>query len=357
MRACGESFRSSGLSLKRFNHSRFGLLKSRQGRKRRNVAQAMSKVFTDQYNGRLLAFWQDDDGVAFYDPGNFTGAERYHIPFTKMNFGDTQYSDAQSAQFEDIVNRVWRYRKAFVPFTRETTRISKMKPGRYHPRIWRGLYNVKDPFPNKDLFSPIDIYGYVYTQSVVAAESLLTQLQEFFRNIEPAAGNLQSYGHRSRELLILVCTEIEAAWRAILEGNLKEKKGRYTTKDYVKLKAPLRLSEWTVQLENYPNLGTFSPYKDWQDDSPTQTIKWYDAYNACKHDREGCFAEANLDQLLNAMAALVVLLAAQWGPGNFPGIWPSKGPFFLVDVPSYGPDEVYLPSLDGSPLTAAAPFL
>jgi hypothetical protein len=320
----------------------------------------MTQVYTTRHNGHLYAFWQDGDGVAFYTPGNLLSPERWSVSSNDMATHNIHYDESISDQFDDIVNRVWRYQSATdfrSPLDRAAVQVSRMIPGRYRPRIWRGFYDPSNPLDANDLFDPRDVYGYAYTQSIVAAASLLDQLEELFRSIEPERGNLQSYGHRSRELFILTCTEIEAGWRAILNGNLINKKSRYTTNDYVKLKGPLRLSEWIVRLENYPNLGTFSPYKDWQKGSPTQSIKWYDAYNACKHDREGCFACANLENLLGAMAALHILLAAQWGPANFGGSWPPKGPFFVVDLPSYGPDEVYLPSLDSSPPIPAAPFL
>jgi hypothetical protein len=303
----------------------------------------MTEIFTIRRNGSLFAFWQTGDAVAFYTPGLLGVPERWQLTFAEIiqSTNNIHYDESKSHQFPDIVNHVWRHLGPFDPLDREGVRISKVKPGRYHPKIWRGFFDPGNPLASDDVIDPHEIYGYSYTQSIVAAGSLLEQLDELFRSIEPAKGNLKAYGHRTRELLILACTEIETGWRAVLEENSITKKCKYTTNDYVKLKEPLRLSEWTVRLQNYPNLGHFCPYRTWQDSTPTQSLSWYDAYNACKHDREGSFERANLENLLGAMAALNVLLAAQWGPANFGGSWPLNGPFQFVDLPLYAPDEVY----------------
>jgi hypothetical protein len=52
-------------------------------------------------------------------------------------------------------------------------------------------------------------------------------------------------------------------------------------------------------------LPTFRPWNDWGSiDSPT----WWKSYNKVKHYRHTCFAEANLKNALDAMAALMIII-------------------------------------------------
>jgi hypothetical protein len=48
-------------------------------------------------------------------------------------------------------------------------------------------------------------------------------------------------------------------------------------------------------------------------------LKWYDAYNDTKHDRQQQFKEANFGNLLEAVAGLVVLLSSQFCDRDFEG--------------------------------------
>lgn len=75
------------------------------------------------------------------------------------------------------------------------------------------------------------------TQSFVALKLLLTKMQDVFETVEPGQRNIQTYGHKIRELLLLAAMEVEASWTAVLRANGYAEQ-RPTTKDYVKLLAP-----------------------------------------------------------------------------------------------------------------------
>lgn len=49
------------------------------------------------------------------------------------------------------------------------------------------------------------------TQSFVALKLLLTKMQDIFETVEPAQANLQTHGHKIRELLLLASMEVEAS--------------------------------------------------------------------------------------------------------------------------------------------------
>src|SRR5690242_12333578 len=77
---------------------------------------------------------------------------------------------------------------------------------------------------------------------------LIERLDELFLYIEPSANSLLTYGHKTRELLILACTEVENAFRHYFRvSNTPPINGReYTTNDYVKLHPTLFLPEFEI---------------------------------------------------------------------------------------------------------------
>jgi len=223
------------------------------------------------------------------------------------------------------------------------------EPGQYCPRIWRGIYNPSDPLALYSPIHPRETYGAAFVDSTTASGSLLQQFADFFRHVEPSRANDVTYSHRIRELLLLACTELEASWRGVLRHNLKDglHDKRPTTNDYVRLLEPLRLREWSVELADYPDYGTIRPFEEWSASAPTKTLLWYESYHAVKHDREARFASACFGNLVKAMAALHVELAAQWGPMIFDRLFDEiPSPYRLRDRPSYAPGELYSPCFE-----------
>jgi hypothetical protein len=193
--------------------------------------------------------------------------------------------------------------------------------------------------------SPLTTYGEVYTQSVVAAASLFAEFADLFRYVEPATPNLVAYGHRFRELVILACTEVEACWRGALKSNSPSgRSDRYTTADYVRLHAPMRLGEWVVTLDDYPSVPKLAPFASWTVTHATQSLPWYDAYNAIKHDREGAFSRATLGTVVDAMAAVFVMQCAQWGPEVYSPFHGARdSPFTIAVAPKWEAPDLYVP--------------
>ena len=150
------------------------------------------------------------------------------------------------------------------------------------------------------------------TQSFVALKLLLTKMQDIFETVEAAQTNLQTHGHKIRELLLLAAMEVEASWAAVLKAN-GYAGNRFTTKDYVKLLAPMLLDSFSLNLRSYPEFPTIAPFKRWTVQSPTQSLDWYDAYNQTKHNREECLWVATLDRAVSAVGAAAVMFYAQFG--------------------------------------------
>jgi len=170
--------------------------------------------------------------------------------------------------------------------------------------------------------------------------------------------NGNAYGHEIRQLLILACTEVENLLKRVLVSNgyPAPPKGRWTTNDYVKVESPLRLSFYSSELVRYPEYPPIDPFHGWDPAQPTNSLDWYEVYNKVKHDRGGIFKLATFSHAITAVAAVHVLLTAQFGFGLLRN---RVGRFFMgtesgasrvfknLHTPSFPLEEQYIPWVDG----------
>lgn len=207
-------------------------------------------------------------------------------------------------------------------------------PGKFHPRIWKD-----EPSPSsKDQRRE-------WSAAVTSVSTLVRRTVDMLRFIEPTAANMSTYGHEPRQLLILAAMEVEASWRGILLAN-GYRDGRLSTNDYVKLHAPMHLDQWRIGLSFHHDSAEFAPFENWDSNQPTQSLSWYDAYNAVKHDREREFARATVQHALTAVAAAYTLVIAQFGEFDSRA---SLGldEFSVLESPVFTATEAYVPPLEG----------
>lgn len=308
------------------------------------------------HQGDLVAFWKSDaNTLTFFIPSALDN-RKFGYSTEEWNSIRADYASRGAANdfdlYNDLINAAWHYlAQRLIFIDRGSVVFSSVKPGVFYPRIWRGYDPQGNPLTGYNAVNARSEYGYGYTQSAVAAASLFDQLVEVFRHVEPSTSNYLTYGHKIRELLLLACTEIELEWRAVLVQNTRKenRRERYNTTDYVRVKEPLRLGDWSVVLTDYGHLGPFVPFDRWSDGASTKSLPWYDAYNAVKHHREAEFSKATLENLLNAMAALHIMQVAQWGPEVFSLLHENRfSPFTIVSSPVIAINDVYIPSIDES---------
>ncbi|MDB5181146.1 MAG: hypothetical protein JWO54_909 [Candidatus Saccharibacteria bacterium] len=169
-------------------------------------------------------------------------------------------------------------------------------------------------------------------RSFLILQKEFTSILEY---IEPADGNAKAYSLRLRNLLIQICTEIEANLKSILLANDYSRKGAKSTdwnmRDYCKVNQSHFLSEYVVYLPYWDGNKERQPFKNWQDEDGS--LDWYQAYNATKHARGSKLMDANLQNVVDAMAALVILISAQFYTVDF------IGPDFLIAETGYSNNE------------------
>jgi hypothetical protein len=304
-----------------------------------------------------VAFARCADEVRIYRP-NELNEKVITIAHEKWEEHKISYGDKSDiALYNDTVNAAWQRLGFSDSIDRASARKLKLEIGRYFPRIWRGVYDISNYY----CFNSVNArktFGNAYMGANVAVSSIFEALELLFRYVEPASENRSAFGHKIREVLILTCTEVETAWRSVLEANTTEKKNSYTTRDYSALLEPMRLNEWSVGLRDYPDLGLFSPFYSWDQTCPTKSLPWYDAYNAVKHHREERFNLGTLSNLIDAAASLHIMQSAQFGPEMYHRFFGNeRSPFFTVKHPAYDLSEVYIPDfISDSEMTAAKYF-
>lgn len=192
--------------------------------------------------------------------------------------------------------RVVPYRRCFRP-------MKKSKNAEWTSRIY-----IQDP-------------GYATTPDIYVRAFLNIQkdIQELFRYIEPATANLGTYSYNIQQLLIRICVEIEANFKAILKDSLFTQKPEknWNIIDYSRVNVSHHLSGYKVEYpvwdeEDY----LFCPFAEWEGNKSV-SLKWYKAYNTIKHRKDALKDYATLGHLLEAFAGLFVLLTAQFNRTDF----------------------------------------
>jgi len=191
-------------------------------------------------SGDLCVFAKVGDEVKIYLPRDHY--EKFHrIGLDEWRRMAASYSAPNDlGLYDEVVNAAWQGAGPQNAIVKSSAQKLRTRIGTYHPRIWRGTFDPR----RMHCYNAVDarsVYGSEYIRTNIAASSLFDQMQYLSRYIEPSAANMQAFGNRIRELLILTCTEVEAGWRAVLDQNSVTPKDRYTTGDYFRVAEPLRL--------------------------------------------------------------------------------------------------------------------
>jgi hypothetical protein len=220
-------------------------------------------------------------------------------------------------------------------------------PGEYFPRMARPSSTRPECSPGHNPDQSTDAH-IVRTTSTGQLHALVQELQQICRVVHPMEDNFDAYGHEIRNIII-ACTEVEAQCKNILKANGHKAENRH---DYAKLSLAMKLGEYRVALPWYPWLDPIAPFENW---APTQRgekqrLPWYDAYNSVKHDREKNFADAKLIHAIKSITGCFVLLCAQYGWDFARRGEAAADVFFrVIDVPKWGPSEIYVPSYGTAP--------
>lgn len=87
--------------------------------------------------GSFVVFWKVGNDIMHFAP------DEYGRQFTKKDMGEWDVtkasyllSDDKFGDYEDIINAGWHYfGMRYAPLDKNSARLSKMKPGKYYPRM------------------------------------------------------------------------------------------------------------------------------------------------------------------------------------------------------------------------------
>lgn len=221
--------------------------------------------------------------------------------------------------------------------------------GEYHPRMARPVlgYGIECSFlPDSE-----DHSRYI-RGAQIQLEALVSEIELIARVVEPTSHTLSVHGHAIRNLLILAATKVEMHMRGVLSANGFDTT-RCSTKDFVRLNSPLRLKDYSIRFQRFPALPPITPFAAWDSQRPTQSLAWYDAYNGVKHNRDGEFERATLENALNAVAGCAAILVAQFGERAFPD---ELKRFLAVETAAWPYGEMYVAPQDPSGWAPVAYF-
>ena len=139
----------------------------------------------------------------------------------------------------------------------------------------------------------------VYWNYFLALEN---DLEQIARYIEFAKKNFKTYSIELAHLLLTASSEVDVVTKALCK--IINSKARTKNIDDYKKIIKKQLPDMIKEKVFIPRYGlTLSPWKNWiKEDNPD----WWQSYNYVKHERSSHFEKANLENVLNAMAGLLV---------------------------------------------------
>ena len=183
----------------------------------------------------------------------------------------------------------------------EYTKIEKkeMDIGVKYKNIWK-------PFLDRNVMSELNFDISMLYKSKRNLYILVQKLQDLLLYVEPTETSLKTYSHKIKELFILACTEVESYFKLYGFGRNER------TSDYIKILKRVNLFQYNISLFGYTNPYSCNPFKCWNEDNPTQSLFWYDAFTKLKHNPTDNFNLATLENCINAIAADIILFTIRY---------------------------------------------
>lgn len=146
-------------------------------------------------------------------------------------------------------------------------------------------------------------------------EILKQDLKSVFEYIEPHTNNLGTFSHRTFELLVRACIEVEALCKLVFLKNCITLNRYANIIRYSDLNGAMRLSDYEVLCYGFQH-PPFVPFASFSNSvRQNRSPAWYQAYNRVKHNRTDNFSDASLENVIQAIGAVYVLVVAQFGLG------------------------------------------
>lgn len=134
-------------------------------------------------------------------------------------------------------------------------------------------------------------------------------LEKTFDFVEPSCDNYSTFSITYANLIQSVCGEFDSVLKdycKIISSANKRPSNIQECYQVLKNSNYLNFTNTTVQLFQYNSIQ-ITPFAQWSSLSNYKCLPWWVSYNSIKHDRAAKFKEANLENCLNAFAALYII--------------------------------------------------
>ncbi|HHU80048.1 MAG TPA: hypothetical protein GXZ35_01770 [Acholeplasmataceae bacterium] len=174
-------------------------------------------------------------------------------------------------------------------------------PKTENPEEMQEVMKLNDYFPN-------------FSHQIRSIFLLEAEIEDLFLTVEPSTLNMKTYGLKIFSLFIRTCIEFESVCKQIIVNNKYKKKPNYLKiEDYKLLSKIYPLSKYKLKLVQNDEIE-FSPFDDWDLD---KSLSWYQTYGKVKHNSFEQLPNATLENLLNAIAAVRIIIYMQtWWEQN-----------------------------------------
>lgn len=170
------------------------------------------------------------------------------------------------------------------------------------PEDMQEVMKLNDYFPN-------------YSHQLRLIFLLEAEIEDLFLTVEPSSSNMKTYGLKIFNLFVQACIEFESVCKQIIVDNkYKKRPNDLKVDDYKLLSKIYPLNKYKLKLVQNDELE-FSPFEDWYLNKP---LKWYQTYGKLKHNSFEQLSNATVENLLNATAAIRIIIYMQaWWEQSF----------------------------------------
>jgi hypothetical protein len=131
-------------------------------------------------HGEIVAFARGADDVIIYCPdGRLRLQEKISLTDQKWQEQKNSYAGRSDIdRYNDTVNAAW-HALASNTFNRDHVKLLKNDAGTYYPRIWRGIFDLRQAYCYNNV-KPRIIYNNSYIGSNVATSSIFDAMEALF---------------------------------------------------------------------------------------------------------------------------------------------------------------------------------
>jgi hypothetical protein len=173
-------------------------------------------------------------------------------------------------------------------------------------------------------------------QFKLAYRAITSDLLKLCEYVDPCQANALAFSHRTFELFLRTCTELENLWKYVLRDNNhpgpEPKWDIYSYQEVERSYGQALSNKEVIFVYWKPDpVRYWKPFDDWLTRGRGQIVlPWYKSYNQVKHDRDANFHEASLENLITSVAALHICLQTAFGNEVFfhqpmPGMFSVSG--------------------------------